>query len=90
MIDEVYTLNPYDPCVANNIIESKQCTIYWHVDDLKISHVNPKVVDSVLVWLEKKFGKLVTNRGKRHSYLGVYLDFQKDGPVGISIVEYLR
>ena len=25
-----YVLNPYDPCVANKIIEGKQCTIAWY------------------------------------------------------------
>ena len=30
-----FTLNPYDKCVANKNIEGKQCTIIWHVDDLK-------------------------------------------------------
>jgi len=32
-------LNEYDPCVANKMVNRKQCTIIWHVDDLKISHV---------------------------------------------------
>jgi len=30
-----FTLNPYDKCVANRNIEVKQCTIIWHVDNLK-------------------------------------------------------
>ena len=33
-----FILNPYDTCVANCLIKGKQCTILWHVDDLKISH----------------------------------------------------
>jgi hypothetical protein len=37
-------INPYDFCVANKTIDNKQCTVVWHVDDLKISHVNPVVV----------------------------------------------
>jgi len=36
-----YVINPYDWCVANKVIDGKQCTIVWHVDDLKISHVSP-------------------------------------------------
>jgi hypothetical protein len=28
---------------ANKMIDGKQCTIVWHVDDLKISHVKEKV-----------------------------------------------
>ena len=35
-----FELNPYDSCVANKMINGKQCTILWHVDDLKISHVD--------------------------------------------------
>ena len=29
-----FTLNPYDPCVANAEIEGSQMTVTWHVDDL--------------------------------------------------------
>jgi len=35
-------LNGYDRCITNKIINSKQCKIIWHVDDLKISHVEKK------------------------------------------------
>eukprot|EP00957_Ditylum_brightwellii_P174042 13251283-Ditylum_brightwellii.AAC.1 len=37
-----FEINPYDWCVANNTIKDKQCTIVWHVDDLKISHKDPQ------------------------------------------------
>jgi hypothetical protein len=30
-----FTMNLYDRCVVNKIIKGKQCTIIWHVDDLK-------------------------------------------------------
>ena len=32
-----FKINPYDPCVANNMIGGKQLTVCWHVDNLKIS-----------------------------------------------------
>jgi hypothetical protein len=35
-------LNPYDPCVANKKVNGTQMTLCWHVDDLKVSHVDPK------------------------------------------------
>jgi hypothetical protein len=28
-----FTINPYDPCVANRMVNEKQQTICWHVDD---------------------------------------------------------
>ncbi len=33
-----YTMNPYDPCVWNKMIEKKQITICFHVNDCKVSH----------------------------------------------------
>ena len=72
-----YVLNDYDPCVANKMINGKQHTISWHVDDLKASHVDPKVNDKFEEWLQKEFGqvkKLTGTRGKRHVYLGMTLD----------------
>ena len=40
-----YEFNPYDQCVANKMIQGKQHTVRFHVDDLMDSHVNPKVND---------------------------------------------
>jgi len=39
-----FEINPYDSCIANKIIDKKQCTIAWYVDDMKISHANQDVV----------------------------------------------
>ena len=33
-----FTINSYDWCVANKMVNGKQLRIVWHVDDLKISH----------------------------------------------------
>ncbi len=40
-----FKLNPYDPCVANKQVNGEQLTVCFHVDDCKISHLLPKVVD---------------------------------------------
>lgn len=29
-----FEINPYDLCVANKMINGKQCTVVWNVDDL--------------------------------------------------------
>ena len=39
--DQGFEANPYDPCVANKMIDGSQFTIVWHVDDLLLSHKNP-------------------------------------------------
>jgi len=52
-----FMINKYDQCVMNKVIKGKQCTIIWHVDDLKISHVDKKVVEDILKQLTTKFGQ---------------------------------
>ena len=42
-----FKLNPYDPCVANKMVNGDQLTVSWHVDDLKSSHMDTKVQDRV-------------------------------------------
>ena len=42
-----YNLNLYDMCVANKIVNGKQHTLTWHVDDIKASHLDPKVMTSL-------------------------------------------
>ena len=70
-------MNPYDPCVANKIINGTQITICWHVDDLKVSHKNEDVVTAFAVAMGKEFGSGTTiNRGKVFDYPGMELDFE--------------
>ncbi len=83
-----FVLNPYDDCVANKIIDGRQCTILWHVDDLEISHVDPKVVNHVIGLLNDRYGKeapLTVTRGKTNDYLGMTIDFAKKGKVTIDM-----
>ena len=79
-----FKINPYDWCVVNKMINGKQCTIGWHVDDLKISHVDSEVVDDILNKLDERYGKealMVTTRVKIHDYFGMTLDYNIDGKV---------
>jgi Reverse transcriptase (RNA-dependent DNA polymerase) len=32
-----FEINPYNPCIANRVINGKQHTITWHVDDIKVN-----------------------------------------------------
>jgi len=88
-----FTLNPYDSCVANKMIDGKQCTVGWHVDDLNISHVNSSVVDDVIALMDGEFGKeapLTKSRGKVHQYLGMNFDFSTDGAVIVDMIDYVK
>ena len=48
-----FVLNPYDPYVANKIVNGAQLTVVWHVDDPKVSHVDARVVTRMSVCLHK-------------------------------------
>ena len=45
LIDVGFNINPYDPCVANKMINGQQMTICYHVDNCKLSHHRIKVND---------------------------------------------
>ena len=88
-----FVVNNYDWCVANKTVNGKQCTILWHVDDLKISYVDPAVVTQVISQLEKEFGKeapLTIRRGKVHDYLGMTLDYSVHGKVRFRMSDYIK
>ena len=75
------------------MVNGKQCTITWHVDNLKILHVDPDVVISVIASIDDKFGKLeplTVTRGKQHEYLGINLDYRQKGKVLLSMIPYIQ
>jgi nanoRNase/pAp phosphatase (c-di-AMP/oligoRNAs hydrolase) len=94
LMEHGFELNPYDECVANKSINGTQCTIVWHVDDLKISHVDPQVVSDVIEILQQKYGTvdapLTVCRGMTHDYLGMTLDYTVPGKVVINMDHYVN
>ena len=85
-----FKLNPYDPCVANRVIEGSQQMICWHVDNVKSSHISKKVQDDFENWLIDTYdrdstgkiaGKLKKCTGKRLDYLGMVIDYSVPGEV---------
>jgi hypothetical protein len=94
-----FEINPYDFCVANKTIDGKQCTVVWHVNDLKISHVDQKAVTTILNLLDAQYGQeivggkrapLTITRGKIHNCLGMTLDNSKPGVVKINLVDFVQ
>ncbi|GAX19772.1 hypothetical protein FisN_3Hu001, partial [Fistulifera solaris] len=87
--DMGFELNPYDTCIANKMINGKQCTIAWYVDDMKVSHVDPAVVTSVIEEIESRFGKMSVTRGSRHKFL-VTKSTQQDRAKLKRVLEYVK
>jgi hypothetical protein len=85
-----FELNPHDACVANKVVDGKQCTIVWHIDDDKMSHADPKVNTEVIVRIEERFGKMTVTRGKKHVFLGMEIEFLANGAASADMSEHLR
>ena len=93
-----FKLNPYDQCVANKKIKGKQCTIIFHVDDMKISHADPAVVTSIIKWLQDLYqtlpngeiAKMKVQRGKFLEYLGMDFDYSIAKEVKITMKGYIK
>ena len=88
-----FTINPYDSCVANKMINGKQRTIVWHVDDLKISHVSEEVVDNVIDLMNHVFGEqtpMTVSSGTCHDYLGMTFDFTMPEKLQVHMKGYIN
>jgi hypothetical protein len=98
LTEQGYVANPYDPCVWNKLIKSKQSTICFHVDDCKISHEIVRINDDTIDWLRRDYESIFTDgsgemkvaRGKIHTYLGMTLDFTTTGVVSVSMINYIQ
>ena len=87
-----FTPNKYDDCVVNKTINGHQMTVVWHVDNLKVSHVNAQKVEKFIKQMEETFGEdtpLSVSHGKIHDYLGMTLDFHNKGEVRIDMEHYI-
>ena len=78
-----FKVNEYEICAVNKIINGKQCTLVWYVDDVKVSHVDEIVVSDIIKYLQKEFGNLTITRGKKYQYLGMNMEFCENNKVAI-------
>ena len=79
--------------MANKIVNGKQFTIVWHVDDLKASHKELRVLKQFAAQLNDEFGRetpISKSYGKIHDYLGMTLDYSKSGEVQITMRDYIK
>jgi hypothetical protein len=87
-----FKFNSYDPCVANRKVNGSTQTVKFHVDDLKSSHIDSKVNNNFLSWLNHKYGKhgeVKATRGKVHDYLGMTFTYSQDG-VTVDMRKYIE
>jgi len=92
LIEYGFEINPYEPCVANKNVGGSQLTVTWHVDDVKLSHINNDEIERCIQWFKDRYGKIgevKVNRGKIHKYLGMVLDFTQEGVVIVDVSQHI-
>ena len=75
------------------MINSKQYTVLWKVDDIKISHVEKNVVTQALDILNDEYGKeapITISRGRKHRYLYMEIYYTNRKQVQITIYDYVH
>ena len=80
------------------MVNGKQLTIVWHLDNLKISHINKNVVTQLIKDLDKVYRMdasgnetlPMVKRGKLHKYLRMLLDYLTPGNVRINMQDYIK
>ena len=55
-----FNINPYDKCVANNMVNVKKMTVTWNVYDLKVSHQDAFEITKFATYLSVIYGNNLT------------------------------
>ncbi len=66
-------------------------TVTWHVEDLKVYHMELLELQKFGQYLRDNFGDaLMEHKGDIHDYLGIDLDFSGNGKLIVSVIKYLH
>ena len=84
-----FVANPDDLCILNKEINGCLCTVVLHVDDIKMSHVEERVVREVASQLEVTYGPMELRCDDVLHYCGLTLDYREDGCVKIGAEDHI-
>ena len=66
-------------------------TVCWNIDDLKISHIEEDAIIALCTWICGIFGDgTKIARGKIHEYLCMDMDWDQDGTMIVSMINYIQ
>ena len=89
LMTDGFTANPYDACLFNKIVDGKQITVCFHVDDLLVTCECEAVSDQLVEHLESSFTNLTVNRGKQHSYLAMNI-VEEEEHISVDMTAYIE
>jgi hypothetical protein len=80
--------NPYDACLFNKVVNGVQITVAFHVDDLLVTCVCEKLMDSLEAHLNGNFANITVCSGSRHSYLAMNIVLGDSG-IEVDMTAYI-
>jgi hypothetical protein len=85
-----FIINPYNPCVANVTVGNKQIMVTCHMDNLKVSHIEPFQVTKFATYLALIYMATASSSTADQSMtaLEIYLNFSQPGIAQISVIKY--
>ena len=75
------------------MVNGEQITIVFHVDNLKLSHKDSKVVSNTIINLQPIYATIdpmAVDQGEVHPYLGMTMDFRVPGEVQKTMYDYIK
>ena len=72
------------------MINDSQCTVVFYVDDNKISHKDPDVVNGVISELKKYFGELTVEAGNKFIVLVMNVIIRGDRKIEIEMKNHIE
>ena len=85
-----FDINSYELDVDNTMIGGKKMMVFWYVDDMKVSHVDPKEVYKFMEWIKDIYGELRITIVYVHDYLVMTLDLQTPLELRVIMVDYFK
>ena len=76
-----FSINTYNRCVDNKMIDGNQCNIVWYVDENKLLHADINVFTLIVEKIKNHFGYLVIRRDDTHDLLGMTKKIRNDKKV---------
>jgi hypothetical protein len=83
-----FELNPFGTCVANKMIDGKQCTIAWYIDNNKISHMDEQVSHHQSDREDR--GEISQDDSDSVQFLGMGIKFCDKGTASIKMKDYIK
>jgi hypothetical protein len=88
--EQGFISNAVDPCVFHENHGEAQLTVVVYVDDLIITSIDVRRIDSFIIKLQDRFKNIKTTSGLEHFYLGMLFTITEQRTVKMTMDNYVK